>query len=101
MQNSRRERAAASGTGPGSALAVLAGREVRLRAATAEPNPFDLATARSSYPRAERPPTPDETRDRRRNDFDTLARGFLVAASRRSREGRRHAELFLCDGDRL
>jgi hypothetical protein len=49
MQNSRRERAAASWNGPGSALAVLAGREVRLRAATAEPDPFDLAAARSRH----------------------------------------------------
>src|ERR1019366_7930415 len=44
------ERAAASRNGPVSALAVLAGREVRLRAAPAEPDPFGLAAARSSYP---------------------------------------------------
>src|SRR5450432_150281 len=37
----------------------------------------------SSFPRAEGPPTPDETRDRRPNDFDTLARGFFLAAPRR------------------
>jgi len=49
MQNSRRERAAASWNGPVSAVAVLAGREVRLRAATAEPDPFDLAAARSRH----------------------------------------------------
>src|ERR1019366_4032274 len=44
------EQPAASWNEPVSTLAVLAGREVRLRAATAEPDPFRLAAARSSSP---------------------------------------------------
>src|ERR1019366_4545484 len=43
-------RAAASETGPVSAVAVLDVQEVRLRAATAEPAPFGLAAARSGSP---------------------------------------------------